>query len=126
MDIPEGLSFDQDDLGFVLREKKGSAMTAIHFSEAEFWGLKGTIARWSDRILAQAQAKSGAVQVVVAHPIAQIRAMPDAMRQNVLATLAAPSGEQTTFQFPPDVADALSFQISAVLRDISQDRPVRQ
>ena len=126
-EIPMGLSLDQDDDGFVLRRREAAdAVTAIHFSEAEFWGLKDIISLWTDRILARRQTGSGAVQPVVAHPVAQVRMLPDAVQENILLTVAAPSGEQMTLELPFHVAKYIADEIPNVLRDMGTGNPTRQ
>lgn len=126
-EIPLGISLVQDDNGFILRRKQANGdIAAINLTEEDFWGLKGTIGLWSDRILSQRQAGSAGVVVIVTHPVAQVRVLPDAMRANILLTVAAPSGEQMTLEFPPHVAKYIADEIPSVLREMDAGNPTRQ
>lgn len=126
-EIPLGLSLDRDDSGFVLRRKEVDGdIAAFNFSEEEFWALKDTIALWSDRILSQRQVGSGGVQPIIAHPVAQVRLLPDAVQANILLTVAAPSGEQMTLELPPHVATYIAEEIPGVLREMGAGNPTRQ
>jgi hypothetical protein len=89
------------------------------------FGLKETIALWTDRILARRQASPG-LQTIVVHPIAQVRVVADAMRQNVLLTVAAPSAEQMTFEMSPQIAQHLASEIPAVLSEMQEGNATRQ
>ena len=54
--IPLGLSFDEDDDGYIIRQKAADgAVTEIRFKRNDLHVLKATIGLWSDRILSQYQ-----------------------------------------------------------------------
>ena len=91
-------------------------------SEDEFPGLKATISLWMDRMIQASQAVSGSVQAVVAHPVARVRALPDALQENVLLTVEAPSGEQMTLSFPPAIADYIVSEVGRVRDELRPDR----
>ena len=125
-EIPLGISLVQDDHGFILHRKQADGdIAAINLTEEEFWGLKGAIGLWSDRILSQRQAGSAGVLAIVAHPVAQVRVLPDAMRATVLLTVAAPSGEQMTLELPPHVAKYIADEVPGVLREMGAGHPTR-
>jgi hypothetical protein len=125
-EIPVGLSLDRDDESFVLRRKEANGdTTAINMSEEEFWGLKETIDLWTDRLMSARQVESGSAQVT--HPVAQARLSPDAMQENVLLTVAAPTGEQMTLQFPQHVARYIAGEIPDLLRMMAAAKnPIKQ
>jgi hypothetical protein len=114
-DYPLGLSLTEIDDGFLLR-RTSTEVPALEFilSVDELFTLRETIALWTDRILSQRQGVTG-LRAVVTHPVAQVRLDADALQQNVLLTVAAPSGEQMTFQMPRQVAHHLVTEIPAVL-----------
>jgi len=114
-EIPPGISFDETDDGFVLRHKDASGkIVSIPINREEFFGLKTTISLWSDRMIQASRAVSGSVQAIVAHPVGRVRALPDALQENVLLTVEAPSGEQMTLSFPPAVADYVVEEVGRV------------
>jgi hypothetical protein len=122
-EIPLGLTFDRDDEGFILRRKDNDGSIAtFRISEDEFPGLKATISLWMDRMIQASQAVSGSVQAVVAHPVARVRALPDALQENVLLTVEAPSGEQMTLSFPPAIADYIVSEVGRVRDELRPDR----
>ncbi len=123
-EIPLGLSFDRDDEGFILRRKDdGGSVTTFRISEDEFPGLKTTISLWMDRMIQASQAATGSVQAVIAHPIGRVRAFSDALQENVLLMVEAPSGEQMTLSFPPTVADYIVAEVGRVRDELRPDRP---
>jgi hypothetical protein len=126
-EIPLGISFDETDDGFVLRRKSADGhMDAIAIQRDEFFGLKATIDLWSDRMVQASQAESGSVHALIAHPIARVRLIPDAVRENVLATVEAPSGEQMTLSLAKSVAQYIATELPNVLSEMNADRPIRQ
>lgn len=121
-EIPPGISFDETDNGFVLRHKSADGeVVSIPISRDEFFGLKTTISPWSDRMLQASRAASGSVQTIVAHPIVRVRALPDALQENVLLTVEAPSGEQMTLSFLPAVADYIVAEVGRVRDELRPD-----
>jgi len=126
-EIPFGLSFDQNDDGFVLRRKEADgSVVAITMAPEELVGFRTTVALWLDRRMSQARVESGSVQPIVVHPIAQVRLVSDALEENALMTVAAPSGEQMTLSFPPGVADYIVAELPNLLATIRRARPARQ
>lgn len=125
--IPVGLSFDETEDGFIIRQKDFDGKVAeIKLSEEDFWGLKGTIALWSDRILAHRQAGSGSVQALVVHPVAQVQLAVDVLQQDVLLTIVAPTGAQMVLAFPPHIAAHIAAEIPGILEEMAGDDPSRQ
>ena len=59
----------------------------------------------------------------MAHPIARVRALPDALQENILLTVEAPSGEQMTLSFTPAVADYIVSEVGRVRDELRPDRP---
>jgi hypothetical protein len=118
-EIPLGISLAQDDTGFTLHRKQADGdISAINLSEEEFWELRGAIGLLSRRIVSQRQAGSTGIKPIIAHPVAQVRVLPDAMRATVLLTVAAPSGEQMTLELPPHVAKYIADEVPGVLREM--------
>lgn len=62
---------------------------------------------------------------IVTHPVAQVRLLTDAVQENVILTLAAPSGEQMTFELPPHVAKYIADEIPGLLREMGARNPQR-
>jgi hypothetical protein len=126
-EVPFGLSFDQSDDGFILRRKNADGnIVAITISRDELFGLKATMSLWSDRMIQASQAESGSVHALVAHPIARVRLIADAVRENILATVEAPSGEQMTLSLSKPVAEYIATELPAVLASLRADRPLKQ
>ena len=127
-EVPFGLSFDQSDDGFILRRKNADGnIVAITISRDELFGLKATMSLWSDRMIQASQAEFlGSVHALVAHPIARVRLIADAVRENILATVEAPSGEQMTLSLSKPVAEYIATELPAVLASLRADRPLKQ
>lgn len=122
--MPAGISFEESDNGFVLRHKDADGkVVSIPISYEEFFGPKTTISLWSDRMIQASQEAAGSVQAIVAHPIARVQALPDALQANVLLTVEAPSGEQMTLSFPPTVADFIVSEVGRVRSELPQSGP---
>jgi len=119
-EIPLGISLVEQDNGFILRRKLANGeVTAINLTEEEFWGLRGAIVFWARRILSQRQAPSTGFKTIIVQSVARARVLPDAMRETVLLTIAAPTGEQMTLEFPPHVAKFIADQVPGVLSEMS-------
>ena len=126
-EIPFGFSFDQNDEGFVLRSKQADGtVTSIAMSAEDLAGFRTTVALWLDRRMSSALAASGSVRPIAVHRIAQVQVFPDALQQNVLLTVMAPSGEHMTLELPPLVAQHLADAIPALLAQMSAAKPPRQ
>ncbi len=118
-EIPLGISLVQDGIGFILHRKQANGdISAINLTEDEFWELRGAIGLMSRRIVAQRQAASAGIKPVIAHPVAQVRVLPDAMRVTVLLTVADPSGDQMTLELPPHVAKHIADEVPVILREM--------
>jgi hypothetical protein len=125
-DFPLGISLTETDDGFLLRRSMtDAAPVEFKLSQGELFALKETTALWTDRILSRRQVSTG-LQAIVAHPIAQVRVVADAMRQNVLLTVAAPSAEQMTFEMSPYIAQHLASEIPVVLAEMQQGNTTKQ
>jgi hypothetical protein len=119
-EIPLGISLVEQDNGFILRRKLANGeVTAINLTEEEFWGLRGAIVFWARRILSQRQAPSTGFKTIIVQSVARARVLPDAMRETVLLTIAASTGEQMTLEFPPHVAKFIADQVPGVLSEMS-------
>jgi len=118
-EIPLGISLVQDDTGFIFRRKQADGkISAINLTEEDFWELREAIGLLSRRIVSQRQAGSTGIKPIIAHPVAQVRVLPDAMRVTVLLTVAAPSGEQMTLELPPHVAKYIADEVPDILREM--------
>jgi hypothetical protein len=119
-EIPLGISLVEQDKGFILRRKQADGeISAINLTEEEFWGLRGAIVFWARRILSRRQAPSTEFKTIIVQSVARARVLPDAMRETVLLTIAAPTGEQMTLEFPPHVARFIAEQVPSVLSEMS-------
>jgi hypothetical protein len=118
-EIPLGISLVQDDTGFILHRKQANGdISAINLTEEEFWELWAAIGLLSRRIVAQRQAASAGIKPMIAHPVVQVRVLPDAMRATVLLTVADPAGDQMILQLPPHVAKHIADEVPVILREI--------
>jgi hypothetical protein len=119
-EIPLGISLVEQDNGFILRRKLANGeITAINLTEEEFLGPREAIVFWTRRILSQRQAPSTEFKTIIVQSVARARVLPDAMRETVLLTIAAPTGEQMTLEFPPHVAKFIADQVPGVLSEMS-------
>jgi hypothetical protein len=122
-EAPFGLSFTEVDEGFILRRKERDGTdVSIPLSTEEVIGLKSTVDLWADRILLHAQAKSGSVRALVAHPVGEVELDTDALQENLLLTLAAPTGQRTTFSVPPAIATYIADEIRPILATMRAER----
>lgn len=126
-DIPPGLSFDQNDEGYILRRRDEDGRTVeITISPLELLTLRETIVLWTDRIRARLQAAAGPDQAVVVHPVARVRLLPDVAQENMLLTIVAPSGQQMTLSFPDLIAQHIADELRRLLRSMRAARPTKQ
>jgi hypothetical protein len=126
-EIPPGLSFDENDDGFVLHRKGAdSAVTSITMSKEELLGLYETIVSWRDRVVTEAQAKSGQVQAIVFQPVVDFGLAHETLGQHILLTLVAPTGGRRTFALPPHVAEGLVEHLPPYLAEMNAANPTRQ
>jgi hypothetical protein len=118
-EIPLGLSLDQDSNGFTLRRKSADGtVVAIQLSGDELLGLKAQIDLWSSRLLQSLQEKSLSVRPIVVHAVRAADLAMDALQENILLALQAPTGEHMTFELPPEVAAHIATQIPDLLRQL--------
>jgi hypothetical protein len=119
-EIPLGISLVEDGDGFILHRKQADGdISAIVLTEAEFWGLRGAIVFWARRILSQRQAPASGFKTIIVQSVAQARVQPDSMRESVLLTIAAPTGEEMTLELPRHVAKLIADQVPDVLSEMT-------
>ncbi len=119
-EIPLGISLVEDGNGFILHRRQANGeISAINLTEGEFWGLRGAIVFWARHILSQRQAPSTGFKTIIVQSVARARLLPDAMRESVLLTVAAPTGEQMTLELPPHVAKFIADQVPNVLSEMT-------
>jgi hypothetical protein len=119
-EIPLGISLVEDRNGFILhRRRANGGISAINLTEEEFWELRGTIVFWVDRILSQRHAPWSGFETIIVQSVARARVLPDTMRESVLLTVAAPTGEQMTLELPPHVAKFIADQVPNVLNEMT-------
>ena len=58
-------------------------------------------------------------KTIIVQSIARARVLLGAMRETVLLTIVAPTGEQMTLEFPPHVAKLIADQVHGVLSEMS-------
>jgi hypothetical protein len=81
----------------------------------EFFSVKADINLWTERILSSYQTRTGEVQPIVSHPIGSARVWRDAIQQNVLLILQSPTGTETTFSLPIEIAQGLAGELAHVV-----------
>ena len=106
-----GFGIEETDDGFILRRGE----LEIKMSKEEFFSLRTQLNLWTDRMLAQFQARTGEVSQIVSHPIATADVWPDAIQENVLLILTTPSRTQLVFSVPIPIAESLAGAIPLVL-----------
>ena len=110
-DAPPGFGIEETDQGFILRRGDEE----IRMSREEFFSLRGQMNLWTDRILSQMRGRTGELQSLVSHPIAQVGVWPDAIQENVLLTLTSVGETQVTFSLPIPVAHDLAVALPHAL-----------
>jgi hypothetical protein len=99
------LTLDPHDNDFVLRRVDASGASAeIVLSDDDVLSLSQSAQLLRDRILSKRTPVGGTVSAVFATPVVQIGLAPDALEENILLTLVAPSGAQVTFSLPSHIA----------------------
>jgi hypothetical protein len=119
--FPEGLGIKEEDGGFTLARTINGVSTEVFLSFEETLGFMNTISSWKARHLEQLQVKSGQVQPVVVSQVARFGIGHNALKTDVLLSLAVPTGEQTMFSIPPDLAQGIATQIPLVLAAMVED-----
>jgi hypothetical protein len=117
--MPE-IGIEQTDDGFFILRRDAIEMK---LTSEEFHSLKAQINLWSDRIVAEFQARTGTATALVSHQMASAGIWPDAIQENVLLTLTSTAGTQITFSLPKTVAQGLSQALPHVL-DRMQSSPM--
>lgn len=122
-EIPPGISFEETDSGFVLRQNVSGKITEIRMTLEEFDGLKATIDLWRDRRLSGYRVGGGGeVRPIVVHPVATAGLWPDAIGANILLNVQSPSGAHMTLSLPPEVASTMVQALPDVLAMIANPR----
>jgi hypothetical protein len=127
-EIPLGFSFEESDDGYyILRHNEAGKVIEIRMTPEEFDGLKATINLWQDRRLSGYRvAAAGEVRPIVVHPIAAAVIWPDAVQENVLLTVVAPSGGQMILSVPLAVAADIAHALPDLLVQMRAANPTKQ
>ena len=88
--------------------------------------FKAAISLWMDRKLSEYRVAFGSVQPIVVYPIERVRLLSDAVQENILLTVVAPSGQQVTLSFPLALADDLVAELSDLLAEMRAANPIKQ
>ncbi len=116
IEFPLGLSLTETEDGFLLvRKAENGELTRLYLSEPEMIGLKAKCDAWAAQFLQRAQAKSGSVQAIVAHPVSEVAATIDAFSENALLQMRAPTGEQMTLSLSLGATEALLAELPGLL-----------
>lgn len=110
-EIPLGFSFEETGEVIILRRGEEE----IRLSKEEFFSLRLQMNLWTDRILSQLRGRTGELQSLVSHPIAQAGVWPDAIQENVLLTLTTVGETKATFSLPIPLATDLAAALPRVL-----------
>lgn len=121
-EILSGLSLDEATGGFVLRRNDASGTNSIMISTEEMIGLQEAISSLTDRILSQAQAKSGPIQAIAFQPVDDFGLAHESLGEHLLLTFVAPSGARRTFGLPAHVARSLAFHLPAYVAEMNGER----
>ena len=109
-----GFGIQETGDGFILRRGDEE----IRMSKDEFFSLRAHLNLWTERMLSEFQARSGEVQQIVSHPIAEAVVWPDAIQENVLLTLTAEAGAQVVYSLPIQIASGLAGGLTRVLSEM--------
>ena len=118
-EIPLGVSLEQRDNDFALRRKEADGtVTEIRLSTSELIGLKSQLEHWTSQLLQSLQDKSGQVRPLLVHPVAVAAVVPDALREKVLLTVQAPTGERMVLELSRPLAKKVAEDIPALLAEM--------
>ena len=123
-EIPQGLSFEETDNGYILRQNTEGKTTEMRMTQEEFVGLKTTLDTWKDRRLSQFRARSSEVHAVLIVPVVKVELWPDAVGANILLTATTPSSAQVTLSLPLAEARMMAEALPEVLATIAN--PTKQ
>jgi hypothetical protein len=123
-EIPQGLSFEETDNGYILRQNTEGKTTEMRMTQEEFVGLKTTLDTWKDRMLSQFRARSSEVHAVLIVPVVKVELWPDAVGANILLTATTPSSAQVTLSLPLAEARMMVEVLPEVLATIAN--PTKQ
>jgi hypothetical protein len=119
-----GLTLDPSGDNFILRRTTANGRTVgMTLSDGDVLTLAQSAPVFRDRILSKRNPAGGEYSAVYATPVVQIGLAPDALRENVLLTLVAPSGAQVTFELPPHIVDHLVERLPVHLAKVSGATP---
>jgi hypothetical protein len=106
-----GFGIEETADGFILRR----GFEEIQLSKPEFFSLRLQMNLWTERILSQLRGRTGELQSIVSHQIAEAGVWPDAIQENVLLTLTTSGETKATFSLPIGVAQVLAGALSRAL-----------
>jgi hypothetical protein len=124
MEAPKpSLSLDETKTGYVLRKTDASgSVSELHLSDDDVLTLGQSSPNFRQKILAKRTPASGGVTPVFATNVVQIGLAPDTLGEDILLTLVAPNGSQTTFALPPHIAQHLSERLPTHLASLSESK----
>ena len=67
--------------------------------------------------MSEYRGESGLASPIVAHRVAQVRILADALNENVLVTVRGPSGGEETLSLSPDIAGYVETEIAQRLQE---------
>jgi hypothetical protein len=103
-----GLTLAPSGDNFILRRTTANGRTVgMTLSDDDVLTLAQSAPAFRDRILSKRTPAGGKYSAVYATPVVQIGLAPDALGENILLTLVAPSGAQVTFGLPPHIVGHL-------------------
>jgi hypothetical protein len=121
------LSLDESDGGFVLRKTSDDGTVyEMVLSDDDVLTLGQSAPGFRQRILAKHSRESGGQTAVYATKVVQIGLAPDTLSEDVLLTLVAPNGGQTTFAVSPHIARHLAERLPVHASMIENEKMTRQ
>jgi hypothetical protein len=122
-----GLTLDPKGDDFILRHTAADGKTrSLSLSDNDVLSLAQSAPVLRDRILAKRNPAGGGFSAVYATPVVQIGLAPDALGENILLTMVAPSGAQVTFGLPRHIAQHLAERLPDHLAQVQGPQPTRQ
>jgi hypothetical protein len=119
------LSLDEEDDAFVLKQTHSDGtVIAMRLSDEDLMSLAQSAPTFAQKALSKHTLpdESGMSPVIVTE-VVRVGLHGDALGENILLTLFAPSGANQTYALSDDIVDALGNRLPAYLVEMRQRKP---
>ena len=121
------LTLDETEDGYVLRRiGADGTISEIKLSDEDVLTLGQSAPGFRQSILAKHNRESAGQSAVYATKVVQIGLAPDTLSEDVLLTLIAPNGGQTTFAIPPQIARHMAERLPVHVSMIENEKMTKQ